>query len=61
MLTESSLGKNPRIDPWGCFLQFKIQNPKSKIIRPGLIHRLDKKTSGLMVIAKNSRAHKILS
>ncbi len=38
-----------------------ISNPQSKIIRPGLIHRLDKQTSGLMVIAKDSRAHRILS
>jgi 23S rRNA pseudouridine1911/1915/1917 synthase len=36
--------------------------PKSeKFIRAGLIHRLDKKTSGLMVIAKNDRVHRILS
>jgi len=41
--------------------QFKIRNPKSKIIRPGLVHRLDRETSGLMVIAKTKRAHKILS
>lgn len=27
-------------------------------IRPGLIHRLDKQTSGLIVIAKNQRTHK---
>ena len=25
--------------------------------RPGIVHRLDKNTSGLMVIAKNSKAH----
>jgi 23S rRNA pseudouridine1911/1915/1917 synthase len=25
--------------------------------RPGLVHRLDKETSGLMVVAKNDRAH----
>lgn len=30
-------------------------------IRPGLIHRLDRETSGLMVIAKNVRAHRILA
>jgi len=30
-------------------------------IRAGLVHRLDKKTSGLMVVAKNPQAHKILS
>lgn len=30
----------------------------SEAIRPGLIHRLDKQTSGLIVIAKNQRSHK---
>ena len=30
-------------------------------IRPGLIHRLDKQTSGLIVIAKSIRAHRSLS
>lgn len=29
--------------------------------KPGLVHRLDKDTSGLMIIAKNDRAHKGLS
>ncbi len=29
--------------------------------RPGIVHRLDKDTSGLMVVAKTSRAHQILS
>ena len=32
----------------------------SDLIRPGLIHRLDKQTSGLVVVAKNARAHRIL-
>lgn len=36
-------------------------NTTSKIVRPGLIHRLDKKTSGLLLIAKTARAHRILS
>ena len=30
-------------------------------IRPGLIHRLDKETSGLMIVAKNLRAHRALA
>lgn len=30
-------------------------------IRPGIVHRLDKETSGLLVIAKNDRAHELLS
>src|SRR5436853_242912 len=38
-----------------------ILGRKSGVIRPGLPHRLDKSTSGLIVIAKNSRAHRILS
>lgn len=29
--------------------------------RPGIVHRLDKDTSGLMVVAKNDRAHQHLS
>ena len=28
--------------------------------RPGIVHRLDKDTTGLMVVAKNDRAHKAL-
>jgi len=29
--------------------------------RPGIVHRLDKETSGVMVVAKTERAHKALS
>lgn len=29
--------------------------------RPGIVHRLDKETSGLIVIAKNDNAHNVLS
>jgi 23S rRNA pseudouridine1911/1915/1917 synthase len=30
-------------------------------LRPGIVHRLDRGTSGLMVVAKNDRAHQALS
>lgn len=30
-------------------------------IRPGIVHRLDKDTSGIMVVAKNDNAHRYLS
>lgn len=30
-------------------------------VRPGIVHRLDKDTSGLMVVAKNNKAHELLS
>lgn len=31
------------------------------IIRPGIVHRLDKDTSGLLIVAKNDKSHRILS
>ena len=31
------------------------------ILRPGIVHRLDKDTSGLMVVAKNDRTHAFLA
>ena len=36
------------------------RDPARGVIRPGLVHRLDKETSGLIVVAKNQRAHRIL-
>ena len=31
------------------------------VMRPGIVHRIDKDTSGLLVIAKNDQAHRVLS
>ena len=31
------------------------------VIRPGIVHRIDKDTSGILVIAKNDKSHKILA
>ncbi len=31
------------------------------VIRPGIVHRIDKDTTGLLVVAKNDRAHLLLS
>jgi 23S rRNA pseudouridine1911/1915/1917 synthase len=31
------------------------------VLRPGIVHRLDKDTSGLLIVAKNDRAHQGLS
>lgn len=39
----------------------EIRNPRSAIIRPGLVHRLDKQTSGLIVIAKSVAIHRKLA
>ena len=31
------------------------------VLRPGIVHRIDKETSGLLVVAKNDDAHRFLS
>ncbi len=31
------------------------------VIRPGIVHRIDKDTSGLLIVAKNDNAHNILA
>ncbi len=31
------------------------------VIRPGIVHRIDKDTSGLLMVAKNDRAHQFLA
>ena len=40
-------------------LLFKIKDLSgiNGVLRPGIVHRLDKDTSGLMVVAKNDKAH----
>ena len=45
-------------------LLFKYKKNLSNIngdLRPGIVHRIDKETSGLLVVAKNNLAHSILS
>jgi 23S rRNA pseudouridine1911/1915/1917 synthase len=56
-----------RIADCGLQIDMPVSNPQSAIgnrqtiIRPGLVHRLDRETSGLMVIAKSQRALSALS
>lgn len=44
-------------------LLFHVDNLSSinGVVRPGIVHRLDKDTSGLLVVAKNDQAHAFLS
>lgn len=39
----------------------RLENPTSEAYRPGIVHRLDKETSGVMVIAKTDEAHRHLA
>lgn len=44
-------------------LMYHIKNLSTinGLLRPGIVHRLDKDTGGLMIVAKNDNAHKSLS
>lgn len=44
-------------------LMYHIKNLSAinGVLRPGIVHRLDKDTGGLMLVAKNDHAHKALS
>ena len=45
-------------------LMYSHKNQLSAIngtIRPGIVHRIDKDTSGIIVVAKNDKAHKMLA
>lgn len=44
-------------------LLFHLKNLSSinGVIRPGIVHRIDKDTSGLLLVAKNDNAHKCLA
>ncbi len=41
--------------------RFQALSSGSDELRPGIVHRLDKQTSGLIVVAKNDQAHALLS
>lgn len=44
-------------------LMFHLKNLSSinGVMRPGIVHRLDKNTSGLMLVAKNDKSHNFLA
>ena len=44
-----------------CSITSRISSGIGGELRPGIVHRLDKGTSGVMVIAKNDDAHKELA
>ena len=41
----------------GILHHFSHLSNTNGLIRPGIVHRLDKDTSGLIIIAKNNNAH----
>ncbi len=45
---------------WMLGNKMQLSSPSDKL-RPGIVHRLDKDTSGLLIIAKNNQAHQTLN
>lgn len=50
-----TVGKTPVIQTW-LAQNFKYQISNDKLLRGGIVHRLDKETSGLLIIAKTKEA-----
>lgn len=45
----------------GLLHQIKNLSTINDVVRPGIVHRIDKDTSGLLMVAKNDRAHEALA
>lgn len=54
-------GESERTLVHGLLYHLKDLSSISGVERPGIVHRLDKNTSGLMVIAKNDKSHQNLT
>jgi 23S rRNA pseudouridine1911/1915/1917 synthase len=62
MMVHAGAGQNDDLRNRGTLVnallyRFKALSATGGDLRPGIVHRLDKNTSGLIVVAKNDRAH----
>ena len=65
MMVHAGAGQNEDARSRGTLVnallyRFKALSSTGGDLRPGIVHRLDKDTSGLIVVAKNDRAHAAL-
>ncbi len=65
MMVHAGAGQSEDIRSRGTLVnallyRFKALSSSGGDLRPGIVHRLDKDTSGLIVVAKNDRAHAAL-
>lgn len=58
-ITDWVLKKYPKMKNVGEPISVK-DSPSQKVPRPGVVHRLDKETSGVLLLAKNQKAHEFL-
>lgn len=52
---DVSLGESEEAD------ELRLSAPRPELVRPGIVHRLDKDTSGVIVVARHEAAHRRLS
>lgn len=50
----------PKLEKVGEPMEVEYKGEKVKISRPGIVHRLDKETSGVLVVAKNQKTFEFL-
>ena len=65
MMVHAGSGENESARSRGTLVnallhRFKALSSTGGDLRPGIVHRLDKSTSGLIIVAKNDRAHAAL-
>ena len=65
MMVHAGSGQNDTARSGGTLVnallhRFKALSSTGGDLRPGIVHRLDKSTSGLIIVAKNDRAHAAL-
>jgi 23S rRNA pseudouridine1911/1915/1917 synthase len=66
MMVHAGAGQNDDVRNRGTLVnallfRFKRLSSTGGDLRPGIVHRLDKNTSGLIVVAKNDRTHSALA
>lgn len=54
-ITDLILSYDKRIAKVGEPMEVEYKGKKIKILRPGIVHRLDKETSGVLLVAKNQK------
>lgn len=57
MVTHPSMGTPDSTLVNAALYHIKDLSAINGVLRPGIVHRLDKNTSGLLVVAKNNKAH----
>jgi 23S rRNA pseudouridine1911/1915/1917 synthase len=61
MVTHPAQGNRSGTLVNGLLYQVEDLSGINGVLRPGIVHRLDKDTSGLLIVAKNDQAHLVLA